>query len=58
MTEKNLNPRTKKRNRLLAVILLIVILLVVTMTFRGIYHADIDEEQLEHYDQSTETVDD
>lgn len=56
MTEKNLNPKTQKRNRLLAVILLIFILLVVTMTFHGIYHADIDEEQLEHYDQNTETV--
>jgi flagellar basal body-associated protein FliL len=58
MTEKNLNPKTKKRNRLLAIILVVVILLVVSMTFRGIYHADLDQEQLEHYNQNTETADD
>lgn len=58
MTEKDLNPKTKKRNRILALILIIAILFVVAMTFRGIYHVDIDEEQLKHYKENTETAND
>ena len=58
MTEKNLNPKTKKRNRIVALVLIIVILFVVAMTFKGMYHVDIDKEQLKHYRENTETSND
>jgi len=55
MTERNLPPRKKRRNRILALILALIIIAIMLLTFRGMYHADFDEEKLRHYQNETET---
>lgn len=55
MTRKEpLDPKTKKRNIILAIILALIIIFVVVFTAQGIYKSDFNKDKTQPYNQSQE----